>query len=145
VRSLFDKYFEYTHPFYPLHHRPTLERHYSEGLHHTDSAFAATLLLTCAVASRWSDDPRVLVDEKTQHSAGWHFFEQAQALRRNALVPPTLFDVQVYAVSVISLRNNLRLNLGLAFCAFPHRVLGAVSGMDYDWYRNSARTGCWCP
>ncbi|KAK0449695.1 fungal-specific transcription factor domain-containing protein, partial [Desarmillaria tabescens] len=42
-------------------HRPTLERSVIDGRHFKDASFAAVLLAVCAVASRYSDDPRVLV------------------------------------------------------------------------------------
>lgn len=57
------------------------------------------LLCLCACASRYSDDPRVLLDGSTAwHSSGWKWFSQVQRLRRSLMGPPLLYDVQMYAV-----------------------------------------------
>ncbi|KAH6913515.1 fungal-specific transcription factor domain-containing protein [Coprinopsis sp. MPI-PUGE-AT-0042] len=62
--SLLSLYFEHYNVFLPLIHRLTLERELREGLHHESEAFATTVLLMCALGSRYSDDPEVLLGEE---------------------------------------------------------------------------------
>ncbi|KAH6913513.1 fungal-specific transcription factor domain-containing protein [Coprinopsis sp. MPI-PUGE-AT-0042] len=62
--SLLSLYFEHYNIFMPLIHRPTLERELREGLHRENEAFATTVLLMCALGSRYSDDPGVLLGEE---------------------------------------------------------------------------------
>lgn len=61
MNSLLSLYFEHHNIIYPLIHRPTLEKQLREGLHHTNEAFATTVLLMCALGARYSDDPAVLL------------------------------------------------------------------------------------
>jgi hypothetical protein len=62
--------------------------------------FAAVVMLVCAVASRYSNDPRVLLDGvDSWHSCGWKYFDQVQVVRKSLLAPPTLYDLQFYCVS----------------------------------------------
>lgn len=66
--------------------------------------FAATVLLVCAVGSRYSDDPRVFLDDtNTPHSCGWKWFDQVQVVRKSLLAPPSLYDLQFYCVRLYSL------------------------------------------
>jgi len=119
LHSLIDLYFRYINTHLPLLHRPTFERAVAEGLHlraqnhETDgddeTMFSAVLLLVCAVASRYSNDERVLFNptqdtgedksgKKDWHSSGWKYFNQVQAMRKSILASPTLHDLQFYAV-----------------------------------------------
>ena len=67
---------------------------------HNDS-FASTVLLVCAVGSRFSDDPRVLLEgEESFHSSGWKWFDQVQMVKKSLLAPPSLYDLQFYVVSM---------------------------------------------
>jgi hypothetical protein len=97
---LIDLYFSRLNIFLPLLHRPTFEMHLRDGLHFRNQAFGSVLLCLCACASRYSDDPRVLLDGSTAwHSSGWKWFSQVQMLRRSLMGPPLLYDVQMYVVS----------------------------------------------
>lgn len=98
--SLIDLYFDNLNLYFPLLHRPTFERSVAECLHHTNESFAATLLLVCAVGSRYSDDPRVLLDDEASlHSCGWKYFDQVHVVRKSLLTPPSIYDLQFYCVS----------------------------------------------
>jgi hypothetical protein len=93
---------------HPLLHRPTFEAALLEGRHERDAGFGAVTMLVCAVASRCSDDRRVLprenmeegrADEQTWISAGWDFYAQVhQRYRKNILQPTSLYDLQMMAV-----------------------------------------------
>ncbi|KAH9025471.1 hypothetical protein EDB85DRAFT_2149808 [Lactarius pseudohatsudake] len=88
IDQLVDLYFSRINLFLPLLHRPTFERHLRDGLHFRDQAFASVLLCLCACASRYSDDPRVLLEGSTAwHSSGWKWFSQVQMLRRSLMGP----------------------------------------------------------
>jgi hypothetical protein len=100
IVSLVNLYFRYINTFFPLLHRPSLERNVREGLHYKDEAFAAVLLLVCAVGSRYSDDVRVLLEPTAPvHSSGWKWFDQVQLVRKTMLQPATLYDLQTYCLS----------------------------------------------
>lgn len=101
--KLLHLYFVHVNALAPLLHRPTFERKVVQGVHLRNPAFAAAYLLVCANASRYSDDPRVLLDGLEsgiiEQSAGWKYFEQVQMVRRTLLGPPCLEDLQTYCVS----------------------------------------------
>jgi hypothetical protein len=102
--GLVDLYFVHLNPVVPLLHRPSFERQITQGVHLRNSSFGTVYLLVCAVASRYSDDPRVFLDNvegwMAEHSAGWKYFHQVQMTRRTLLGPPCLEDLQTYSVGV---------------------------------------------
>ncbi|KAJ7056003.1 fungal-specific transcription factor domain-containing protein [Mycena amicta] len=59
MNELVGLYFAQVNVYLPLLHRPTFERGVREGLFLRNDPFAATVLLVCAVASRWHPDSRV--------------------------------------------------------------------------------------
>ncbi|KAE9398887.1 hypothetical protein BT96DRAFT_957454 [Gymnopus androsaceus JB14] len=107
LSELVQMYFKNVNVFFPLLHRPTFERSVREKLHYQDEMFGAILLLVCAVASRWVDDQRVLLDGvDSWHSCGWKYFDQVQVVRKSLLAPPTLYDLQFYCLSVQFLQGS---------------------------------------
>ncbi|KAG6808555.1 hypothetical protein H0H92_003753 [Tricholoma furcatifolium] len=104
LASLIDLYFQHVNLYFPLLHRPTFERLVSSGLHRTDIAFATMLLMLCAVAARYSDDPRVMTEPKDPseqpdpHSSGWKWFNQVPLMRTTLLKPTSLYDLQFYVL-----------------------------------------------
>ena len=100
--SLCDLYFKNVNLYLPLLHRPTFEKLVAEGTHLENDSFASTLLLVCAIGSRFTEDRRVLLDgEDSFHSAGWKWFEQVQMVKKSLLAPPSLYDLQFYCVSIV--------------------------------------------
>ncbi|KAH0832830.1 hypothetical protein J3R83DRAFT_11755 [Lanmaoa asiatica] len=103
-------YFVHMNPLAPLLHRPSFERKIMHGVHLRNTAFGAVYLLVCAIASRYSDDPRVILDSVeygiSGHSAGWKFFEQVQMVRRTLLGPPCLEDLQTYCLCALFLQGT---------------------------------------
>ncbi|KAJ7175432.1 fungal-specific transcription factor domain-containing protein, partial [Mycena filopes] len=98
ITSLVQVYFATVHPTFPILHRPSFERPLSEGLHLTDHDFGGLLLAVLAVASRYSDDPRVLVEgDDTSLSAGWKYANQIQIILWKS-VDPSIYEVQMYAL-----------------------------------------------
>ena len=99
MEQLVDAFFMQFNLYQAVLHRPTFERSVAEDLHLTNTGFASTLLLVCAIGSRFSEDPRVFLEgQDSPHSRGWKWFEQVQTAR-SFLVSPSLYDMQFYCVS----------------------------------------------
>lgn len=112
LADLIDLYFEYTNLVVPLLHRPTFEKGILDNLHYRSSGFGATVLLVCAIASRYSSDLRVfLPNANSLHTAGWKYFDQVQMVRKSLLAPPCLYDLQVYVVRNAPYLSRSRLEL----------------------------------
>ncbi|KAI0720409.1 hypothetical protein C8Q72DRAFT_862307 [Fomitopsis betulina] len=105
---LIDLYFREVQPFTPLLHRPTFERHIHERLHLEDVGFGSTVLLVCAIGARYTDDPRVCLQNYPDNrlSSGWEWFKQVQMIRQSMLAPPRLYDLQVYCLTAIFLQGS---------------------------------------
>jgi hypothetical protein len=102
MTQLVDAYFEKCNLYLPLLHRPSFDKAVADGLHTREEGFGSIVLLVCALGSRFSNDPRViLAGSNSQHSAGWEWFRQVQWIRRSLLSPPRLYDLQVAFVSAI--------------------------------------------
>jgi hypothetical protein len=97
----------------PLLHRPTFIRAFDDGLHLRDEKFASLVLLVCATASRYSHDPRVLLESGSWRSAGWKWFKQVEPFSSTVLAGPELYDLQVVAVCVTLSVGQLRLMVPL--------------------------------
>ncbi|PSR71220.1 hypothetical protein PHLCEN_2v12874 [Hermanssonia centrifuga] len=101
-------YFTTMNIYIPLLHEPTFLQNIEKGLHLTNQAFGATLLLVCALGSRQSDDPRVLLEgTDTWHSAGWSWFRQVLT-KRNAfiLAPPQIYDLQIACLAAMYMSSS---------------------------------------
>ncbi|KAJ7131066.1 fungal-specific transcription factor domain-containing protein [Mycena epipterygia] len=104
IAHLAELYFTRAHIYLPVLHRQTFERSVEVGMHHWDDGFAAVLLLVCAIGSRWSDDPRVLLPAgkgKPHVECGWQWFNQiTPALSGNHFLRKgTLCDLQYYCLA----------------------------------------------
>ncbi|KAJ7287859.1 fungal-specific transcription factor domain-containing protein [Mycena rebaudengoi] len=110
ISSLMALYFTHVHPILPLLHRPTFERSVKEGLHLRNHLFGASLLGVLAVASRYSDDPRVLVEgSNSTLSCGWKYFRQVQVVQLYCLIT-------LYSLGSSSPQSSwLYLGLGMRF------------------------------
>ncbi|KAJ7647014.1 fungal-specific transcription factor domain-containing protein [Roridomyces roridus] len=105
--ALVDLYFKEVNCYFPVMHRPTFDRKVADGLHLVDPGFAATLLMVCSLGSRFSDDPRILLDgEKGDcyHSAGWKWHNQVRVIPLNLIYKPDLYELQVTALSALYLQ-----------------------------------------
>ena len=101
LKDLFEIYFTKPNVLLPLLHRPTFEKLFQAEVHRKHQMFGAVVLLVCAIASRFSSDPRVLLDsENSRRSSGWKYFSQVQATTRSLLAPPTIYDLQYYTASL---------------------------------------------
>lgn len=101
MESLMTLYFTHININLPILHQPTFRRSVAEGLHLRDQRFAATLLLVCAVGSKYSNDPRVIVDGSgSELSCGWKWFDQVQILRKSLFDAPASYELQFYCVGL---------------------------------------------
>jgi hypothetical protein len=95
-----DLYFEHCNVYIPLLLRPTFDRALSDKLHLENDKFGANVISVCAIASRFSNDPRVF-DGTKPLSCGWDYFSQIKTELEHLYVPPTLYDLQRYCVRLL--------------------------------------------
>ncbi|KAH6906748.1 fungal-specific transcription factor domain-containing protein [Coprinopsis sp. MPI-PUGE-AT-0042] len=100
LESLLHLYFENVHTIFPVLHRLTFERDVATQLHRRDPSFAATLLLVCAIGSRFSTDPRVYINGDDS-SAGWKYISQIPLTSSISFVQTNLYDLQRYALAAM--------------------------------------------
>ncbi|KAJ7872888.1 fungal-specific transcription factor domain-containing protein [Mycena olivaceomarginata] len=96
MHQLIDLYFIHQNIYLPLLHRPTFERGIAEGLHLRNDGFGTTVLLVCAIGSRWSTDPQVA--EKGL-ACGWEWFDQVSG-PEIPMGRAQLYDLQYYCLAV---------------------------------------------
>ena len=102
--ELLDLYFIHTNSLYPLLHEPTFKKLVATGEHLNNGGFGATVLLACAIGSRFTRDPRVLLDGSDhQHSAGWKWFLLVERVRKMSFAPAKIYDLQICAVGNVEL------------------------------------------
>lgn len=101
---LLSLYFTHFHPLHPILHPPTFIQMHSSGLAQTDTSFRCLCLYVFALASRFSDDPRVMLDidghpHPSPQIAGLRFcFSATSYLHRPIAMPATLYDLQSYVL-----------------------------------------------
>ncbi|KAF8750961.1 hypothetical protein RHS01_09029 [Rhizoctonia solani] len=109
IRSLVNLFFRHMNTFYPIFHRGWFEHRLLSGAHlasdTTGRTFARLLLLVCAVASRWSSDPRVFIQGQTL-SAGYEFFRRAGPVTWAVRAQPSIYDVQICILSAMFLHGT---------------------------------------
>ncbi|KAF9568045.1 hypothetical protein CPC08DRAFT_487594 [Agrocybe pediades] len=104
LRSLCRLYFDKVNSLFPILHKPTFKKMLCSKQHHWDMGFGMTVLLVCALGSRYSDDPRVTVpDDTTCLSAGWKYFVQVPVHRKRIFYETTIYDLQYYALATLYL------------------------------------------
>ncbi|KAG6903053.1 hypothetical protein C0995_007486 [Termitomyces sp. Mi166 len=116
IPELIRIYFVYSNFPLPLLHRPTFDRQWNENLHHTNVWFAVVCLGIFSIASRWSDDTRVIPNGATTASgspdwslAGWKYCKAGLAVfevRFRLFCPTTLFELQSFSLFATYLRDS---------------------------------------
>ncbi|KAJ7447160.1 fungal-specific transcription factor domain-containing protein [Mycena latifolia] len=107
LKSLIKIYFEQINPIIGILHFPSFRQSVTEGLHFRDQHFGAVVLAVCSLASRTSDDPRVLLDGvNSEHSCGWKWFRQVRPLRTSFSPYPSLHQLQLICLSVLYLAGT---------------------------------------
>ncbi|KAI0248861.1 hypothetical protein BJV78DRAFT_1363240 [Lactifluus subvellereus] len=107
LTNLIAIYFKILAPMIPLLHRPTFMSAFDDGLHLRNDKFGALVLLVCATASRYSQDPRTLLEGGHLHSAGWKWFRQVEPFSITVLAAPELYDLQIAALAVMFVQGTL--------------------------------------
>lgn len=101
--SLVETYFSTINLTIPLLHRPTFESQLVAKFHLRDHWFGSVVLAICAIASRYSDDPRVIDEEGRDPSlsTGEKWFSQIPVVRQSFTMSeaPSLYELQFYSVS----------------------------------------------
>ncbi|KAF7378272.1 Zn(2)-C6 fungal-type domain-containing protein [Mycena sanguinolenta] len=105
MTELFELYFTRQNILLPLLHRPTFERSVAEKLHLRDDSFAGTVLLVCAIGSRWSVNPN-MADAGLDCGREW--FDQVELAGNSSclLGHATLYDVQRYCLAAQFLKTS---------------------------------------
>ena len=97
--ELVNLYFTQMNIHCPLLHEPTFRKAIAAGEHLRNGAFGGTVLLVCAIASRYTCDPRVLLaGSDHHHSSGWKWFLLVNRLRKTSFAPAKIYDVQICVV-----------------------------------------------
>ncbi|KAJ7700411.1 fungal-specific transcription factor domain-containing protein [Mycena rosella] len=105
--SLVSVYFKKINILLGILHEPTFKRFVTAGLHLVHQSFGAVVLAVCALASRYSEDPRVVLEgTNSKLSSGWEWFRQVQHLHTELLLDPTLYDLQVISLSILYLQGT---------------------------------------
>ncbi|KAM5544332.1 hypothetical protein V8D89_001992 [Ganoderma adspersum] len=107
IDELVDLYFVHINCYTPLLHEPTFRKSITAGEHLRNGGFGATVLLVCAVASRFTRDPRVLLDGSDHHhSAGWKWFLLVERVRKMSFAPAKIYDLQICVLMVLFLQGS---------------------------------------
>ncbi|KZV69843.1 hypothetical protein PENSPDRAFT_651985 [Peniophora sp. CONT] len=105
--SLLDIWYNTRSITLPLLHQPTFMRNLSNGLHYRDGAFAAIVLVVCAIASRFCNDRRVLYgNSDSWFSAGWKYYHQARMHYKPSMSSPSLHDIQLQVLFCLYLEGS---------------------------------------
>ena len=123
--ALVDLYFSRMNSVYPLLHEPTFKRSIRAGQHLRNGGFGATVLLVCAIGSRFTRDSRVFLPDSTHpHSAGWKWFRDVKRAKGLSFAPARLHDLQVYAVRNFGSANvRIRVRVTMRICAVAHGLV----------------------
>ncbi|KAL1696401.1 fungal-specific transcription factor domain-containing protein [Schizophyllum commune] len=141
--SLIDLYFTYPNMHIPLLHRPTFERQWRAGLHKRHVWFAAVCFAIFAVASRWSNDLRVVPescaggpDGPKWHAAGSQWFHISMQIivrrHRSILYPASLHEIQLLTIQRMYMRGT-----HFFASAWLNTAVGTVKAQDIGAHRQS--------
>jgi len=98
LNELIDIHFRISHCTMPIIHEPRFRKRVQEGLHRQDLQFGRLVMMMCALSSRDSDDPRVLVPWQMEYSAGWTYYKQVHIVHNGMFEPSGLCELQMYCV-----------------------------------------------
>ncbi|TRM70017.1 fungal-specific transcription factor domain-containing protein [Schizophyllum amplum] len=144
--ELVDVYFSEQEKFFPIMHRPTVDRDLAARRYRKDYAYGNLVLVMCAIAARHSDDHRVFADRRpnSENSAGWQWWSQVQLHRRSYHTAPSLSELQACALAVIyaygtstaeDTWNALSLGIRLAQEVGAHRKRATGNAIEDELYK----------
>ncbi|KAJ7292602.1 fungal-specific transcription factor domain-containing protein [Mycena rebaudengoi] len=105
MEALIQIYFDQINPLLDILHYPSFSDSVADGQHFRDRDFGAVVLAICALASRYSDDPRVF-EGASEHSCGWKWFRQIRPLRATFSPEPSLYHLQTISLSILFLAGS---------------------------------------
>ncbi|KAJ7292599.1 fungal-specific transcription factor domain-containing protein [Mycena rebaudengoi] len=109
LKTLITIYFDQINPLLGILHFPSFRDSLAQGQHLRNRNFAFVVLAVCALASRYSDDPRVFLErENSEHTCGWRWFRQIEPFKALSLSEPGLCRLQWIALSVMYLVSTTR-------------------------------------
>ncbi|KAJ7586336.1 fungal-specific transcription factor domain-containing protein [Mycena floridula] len=108
LHDLIELYFANMNLIVPLFHRPTFDRLLADNKHLSENQFGMTVLGMCAIAARYSQDPRVREDdvsdlEEGDLKLGWKWFRQVVPIRASFQQVTIIYELQLICVSIIYL------------------------------------------
>ncbi|KAE9397123.1 hypothetical protein BT96DRAFT_86269 [Gymnopus androsaceus JB14] len=107
IQDLSKHYISRINDVLPLLHPQSFLRSIGEGLHFKDRHFGAVVLAVCAVGSRFSSDPRVFEEgSSSEQSVGWKWIRQIQPIKTSFLVPPCIYELQLYCVYMFFMNST---------------------------------------
>lgn len=107
LQDLIQLYFDHMHPFLPILHGPTFKRSVQAGLHFEDHRFGEMVLALCALASRYSHDPRIILEgTNSEYSCGWKWFRQLRFFHACFVQAPCLYEIQTYCMAILYLHGT---------------------------------------
>jgi len=113
-----------------------------------------TVLLVCAIASRFTSDTRVLLEQDLHGlSSGWKFYSQVPSFRNQLYERTTLYDLQFYVVrigddlsvlvlfclSIFQLSTVYLLGTSMIHVAWPMLGLGIRFAQEKGLHRRKGR------
>ncbi|VDB96996.1 unnamed protein product [Peniophora sp. CBMAI 1063] len=133
--SLFDIWFNTRSHVLPLLHQSTFMKKLSNGLHYRDGAFAAMVLVVCAIASRFCNDSRVLYTD-SWFSAGWKYYHQARMYYKPSMSSPSLHDIQLQVLFCLYLEGSSMPQTCWTTCGMALRLAMDVGAHKKKAYHN---------
>ncbi|KAJ6510507.1 fungal-specific transcription factor domain-containing protein [Mycena sanguinolenta] len=107
LRTLVDLFFARVNIILLLIHQPSFEKDLASGLHLVLHQFGSTVLGVCALAAKYSDDPRVLLEgTNTGLSAGWKYLCQLQPVQKPLTRNFTLYEAQTLCLFILYLHGS---------------------------------------
>ncbi|KAJ6587705.1 fungal-specific transcription factor domain-containing protein [Mycena sp. CBHHK59/15] len=103
--ALVAAYFTHVNVYLPLLHRPTFEVALARQQHLREDDFAATLLLVCAIGSRWADGA-AQGDSEARLACGWEWYDQVPQGQSHLFGQASLYHLQYYSLSVVFLEGS---------------------------------------
>ncbi|KAJ7110294.1 hypothetical protein C8R43DRAFT_1042538 [Mycena crocata] len=132
LRDLVDIYFTQLNIFFFVLHRPTFERALADGVHFSDHRFGSVVLAVCALASKNSDDERVLLPGEGELSAGWKWFRQIPRPFSGTLATASLYDLQLCCLYIFFLQLGVNLESCWLLCG-----IGILHAQDIGAHRRN--------
>ncbi|KAJ7782284.1 hypothetical protein DFH07DRAFT_949077 [Mycena maculata] len=140
IASLLELYFTNIHQIFPTLHRPSFERCVAKELYLSNPGFGAVLLAVLAIASRYSDDPRVMVDGNPL-SSGWKFVTLSILEHSANLNLKSGTSSLLQLVFMFNFGTSGPLGLGIRF--LQHRFEHCRNHKDYEFKNEPWNRAFW--